>query len=229
MPRTIFILGAGASLPYGFPLGSQLINDIIAYTKNTRQDTSRLYTLLRENFTAQEIDKFRSHIAATDVNSIDSFLYHNPDYLEIGKASMACLLLECEARSGDFHEVVETDHWYKYLWNELVNEEPANYDFKIYTFNYERSLKEYLEHQTNFLIPSKERRGELLENIKIIHLHGSLGEVRYGRIDKVLNYTDLKEIADNIKIIFEVETDENFKNLQNDIQNSHLSQLQKKF
>jgi hypothetical protein len=32
--ETLFILGAGASLPYGYPLGKDLINQIIDYIKN---------------------------------------------------------------------------------------------------------------------------------------------------------------------------------------------------
>lgn len=220
MPKTLLILGAGASSPYGFPLGNSLIDMIIDSTKKRQNHDSSLYPLLRQRFEELEIDKFRTHLAQCEVDSIDSFLYHNQEYLEIGKACIAFNLLQCEA-TYSYSEIQQDDNWYKYLWNELASREPEIFDFKIYTFNYERSLYNYLLEQAKLLFPDSQIRTRFIENIKIIHLHGTLGDVKYGDIQSIHNYTGLKAVSDNIKIIFEVETDVNFQNFQSDIKNAN--------
>lgn len=223
MAKTIFILGAGASYPYGFPLGTDLVNYIVEQSQYQVDHLGRynatpnyLGGLLISEFSASIIDSFRKYLRESGTNSIDSFISENKQFMQIGKACIAYILLECEKKYG--HIPVRGGDWYKHFANILVTEDPNNFDFKIYTFNYERSLEHYLKIKAeSFFVNNAEKQERFIKNIPIIHLHGSLGGIGFGKVDRILDYFKLESIANNIKIISEVEPDENFERLQKDI------------
>ena len=226
MAKTIFILGAGASYPYGFPLGSSLINDILDRTKITIDTksgelliTNNLLKILITEFSEVHIKNFRKQLEESELYSIDAFLSHNHQFLKIGKACIAYIIFEYERKSITENKL--KGDWYRYFWNVLSSEVPDNFDFKIYTFNYDRSLSYYLFTKSKETFSNdKEKHLNYFKNIPIIYLHGNLGRIDYGEIGIISDYTHLEYVANHIKIIFEVQADTNFEELKLDIKNA---------
>lgn len=86
--RTVFILGAGASYPYGFPTGEGLVDEIIDLTQQTPLDS----TFLAYDCSAEEVHCFGHDLSNSNASSVDSFLEHRPDFLKIGKLAIALTL-----------------------------------------------------------------------------------------------------------------------------------------
>ncbi len=183
---TVLILGAGASMPYGFPSGQGLL-DLICEGEN---DFKRLVS----NSVPTPIRKVSSFIQAleeADPESIDVFLANNPEFEKVGKACIAAILLPRESetqlkrrwRSLRLQKKKSElgGHWYKYLSNLLhANtsfEEFHKNKLSIITFNYDRSLEHYLftTLRANFHKKHPEEHVEKINAIKIIHIYGQLG------------------------------------------------------
>jgi hypothetical protein len=151
MAKTILILGAGASIPYGFPSGEKLVESIKEITKRGTSEMMNQYAnnnnylpkILHEKFEPNFILGFNEFITKADPTSIDQYIAVNSQFLTIGKYLIAYLLLEDESKS--IYDKNKGENWYKYLMNEVINFEPERIDFEIYTFNYERSLENYIE------------------------------------------------------------------------------------
>jgi hypothetical protein len=91
---TVFVLGAGASAPYGLPLGIQLRLDIF---KNYTMDTDRSVHLFNTTkFRRPDIDKFVDALRYSGLLSVDAFLERRPEFMEIGKSMMGVELLHGE-------------------------------------------------------------------------------------------------------------------------------------
>ena len=81
---TVFILGAGASAPYGFPLGSGLIEKIL----HSLQSPEMRPLLLRQlDFSHDQISTFGQELRDSPLNSIDAFLDNREEFREIGKTA----------------------------------------------------------------------------------------------------------------------------------------------
>ena len=68
---TVFIIGAGASAEYGFPLGHGLVQNIVA---GTAPQGGLSVELLRAGFTKDELNEFNRKLRGADPLSIDTFL-----------------------------------------------------------------------------------------------------------------------------------------------------------
>src|SRR5688572_26655819 len=129
----VFILGAGASRPFHFPVGSELRELII----------NESHPAVTEKFPAAEIKKFKDDLRASMALSIDTFLQRcedtgRPLAAEIGVASIAAALLPREQLSMDAgHD------WYAQLFGDVLLDRivPMDRRLQILTFNYDRSLE----------------------------------------------------------------------------------------
>lgn len=203
---TLLILGAGASYPYGFPLGFDLRKAICAYEFDSNEVMNRFGI----NFTNEFISAFyRSHL-----NSIDAFLSKRLEYTDIGKAIIASIISSKEL-PDDIHSDLVEDNLYKYLWNRLYEETSGIEDFnenrlKIITFNYDRSLEYYLvtSIMNSFGVDIK-TAFETMKHIEIIHFYGSLGELSLeydkGSLPYIHNHPSdiLFDASKNIRVMHE--------------------------
>ncbi len=90
--KTVFVLGAGASAPYGFPLGSDLYELVWkALLQNFPPRRNEFADSVREagDFTQVEAESFANHLHKAGRESIDEFLRHQPQYKTIGKIAIA--------------------------------------------------------------------------------------------------------------------------------------------
>jgi hypothetical protein len=145
---------------------------------------------MRERFTPKALKDFAEHLFCED--SIDAFLEHQEgEFLEIGKAAIAAALLAFEREANlDVRFMKERlknffseerrngnneNNWYQLLWGAL------NAPYKIFkenklriiTFNYDRSLEQYLFTRLKRRFPGKTDYADKM--CPIVHIHGQLG------------------------------------------------------
>lgn len=92
---TVFVLGAGASYPYGFPTGEGLVTEIIGLASKNRTLDAFLYN----GCVDQDVKRFAVDLADSDALSVDAFLEHRPDFLKIGKLAVCLSLIPRERDS----------------------------------------------------------------------------------------------------------------------------------
>lgn len=184
---TVLILGAGASHPYGYPLGSNLIKRIVDLTA----PNGGLTGLLSE----PQMGVFHQRLAKSEVESIDDFLASNPDFTRLGKLCIAAALT-LWGPSADNKPNPKID-WYKYLWRRLyagalTSEQFRSNALRVITYNYDRSFERYFTRVLVNSYPDLASHGApvaaafLAEVIPIVHVHGTLGESE----DQVLSAHD---------------------------------------
>lgn len=168
---TVLILGAGASKPLGYPTGVELKKGIFDDLETDMPCFTALRTL---GFSAKDISDFRWALFYSGKNSVDAFLEHRKDFLEIGKFSIASALLSYENE----RELFEIGDWYQFFYDKLNTsfEEFDKNTISIITFNYDRSLEHYLFTALKHSYDRESREcASKLKNIPIIHVHGQLG------------------------------------------------------
>lgn len=198
--KTVFILGAGASYDYFYPLAFDLSRDICRF--RTDNGLEGLATL--SDATVDEVTKLISLFRRTgNHTSIDRFLeIHlsaHPEWDEIGRRIIANVLLKYEL--DDFSRYSkyypdnprrkvgiqglggeERDDWYSYFWSQ-INEGARTLDelstnpITIITFNYDRSFEFRIAQMIAgaFDLDLKEAWGHFSKIFTVCHIHGQLG------------------------------------------------------
>jgi len=209
---TVLILGAGASKPYGFPLGRELLYKI----RNALDPsgTSDLRDkLLKQGIDPHQIDTFHRELSYADPPSVDAFLEFRQEFLMVGKLAITISLIEREIEKNRlFEKPINNPHWYQYLIEKMIT--PSFDDFgenkiSIITFNYERSI----EHYFFKVLKSRYNRADeecaiILNKIPIIHVHGKIGALPWqsesGRpYSPKIDQKSVKKISEQIKVITE--------------------------
>lgn len=177
--KTVFVLGAGASKPYGLPSGAELRNNIC---KSAYFDSPTMVALASEcGVNKQEYMDFSTAFLRSSQLSIDTFLAKRPDFAEIGKLAIAYELCRLESPSRIF-DVNNDDHWYTALWAAMerdIHQHTGlrNNRIRFVTFNYDRSLEFFLHEATKhtFNLSDEDAMGAW-QHLPILHVYGSLGD-----------------------------------------------------
>lgn len=218
--NTVFILGAGASADFGFPLGERLREEIYSnLLKNAADVTSLAQALVgvwkdEVNDYKRTIAKFAEALRHASDYSVDAFLENFPNtYLKIGKMTIAQVLVKYENHDRLF----EGDNWYRILVNKMkigctIDNFHQN-KVSFVTFNYDRSLEHFLY---TVLCSFHEKANEswaanVIKQIPIVHLYGKLdplpwenSELGKGRTyGRQYSHAQFKEYKDGIGIVFE--------------------------
>ncbi len=150
---TALILGAGASLNYGLPLGSGLVDKICQLLPSTDSsymgdEANSLHNFLasdRESVLAwskvskkelsYSLIEFRQRLIESAPKSIDEFLSRdfgdaNPIFRRIGKLAIAHVIASCEDVENFTNSASNShqDHWYRYLWQDCLNSRAQSID-----------------------------------------------------------------------------------------------------
>ncbi|MHC4328100.1 MAG: hypothetical protein ACYSWW_08280 [Planctomycetota bacterium] len=189
--RTVLVLGAGASAPFGFPTGKGLTDQISSPDFNNTKGP--LDVLKDIGFDTKDIGDFVNALSMSGRPSVDAFLEYRDDFVEIGKATIAALLLPIEKTKRVFqpwrwnkqtvHDgQAKEANWYELLFGVLCDGIPFDEVDKnmlsVITFNYDRSLEQYLFIALkNSYNKSDEECAEKLAKFPIVHVHGSLGQL----------------------------------------------------
>jgi len=225
--KTVFILGAGASKPYGFPTALELRRDIIksypdmlksAHSEYNEVDINKVDFPIR-------LENLISTFEFSSTKSIDLFLSRNKQFYEDGKKIIAFLIANYEIKSM-FRENIEKPEsdWYMHIFNLLTKDisDPANLvsffennNISFITFNYDRSLEQFLYESFFYsFITKRNEITKLFSKIKIIHVYGKIAalpsensyfNIPYG---SPTYFGYLEDLAKNINIVFEERKDD---------------------
>ncbi len=164
--RTVFVLGAGASKPFGFPTGAELYQNVV---DNLVEGPHRDFLQTEAGYSASDIKAFRNALFRSGKNSVDAFLEHRPEFMDIGKAAIARMLVLREVEDALFRA---QDNWLRYAYERLSAsfEQFGSNPMSFVTFNYDRSVEHFLftAIQNTYGKNDDECR-ELMSKIPIIH------------------------------------------------------------
>lgn len=181
--KTVFVTGAGASAPYGFPLGSALKNEIV--TRMSKQNSPyeisvRMAAGADPNFARE----FTSALRQSDhQGGVDEFIQWFPQFREIAKHAIAAALAPCESDAA--LEVPDTAQpanpggpkWYEYLFGHMIRSRSGKVDLadnalSVVTFNFDRSFQRALHTWLRRNCPGVASEAAA---IPVFPLHGQLG------------------------------------------------------
>lgn len=184
--KTVFVLGAGASMPYGFPSGQRLVDKICNFGQTEKKILEEIVTEV------SIVTNFITDLKDADTSSIDFFLEHRPEFHKVGKAAIALALLPLESNfqlidkwraeraQGYPTEPNFGGHWYQTLTRllECSFDDFGDNELSVITFNYDRSLEHYLCKTLAKLYGKTEVEcANKLNEINIVHIYGQLGEL----------------------------------------------------
>lgn len=208
--QTVLVLGAGASCPYGLPLGSELRQTILQMSD---KELRSLPIGRGQQRLAHIASTFSVAFRGSRAESIDSFLARRAEFVDIGKHAIAAALLPRESADRLLNQDVGDD-WYTYLlrrmdapWEDL----PSN-KISFVTFNYDRSLELCLTHAFQHRYgKTQEEAMDMLQHFPIVHVYGSLGSldprnpgfVPYGGGGRERYHDCIQEAAAGLRIISE--------------------------
>jgi hypothetical protein len=171
---TVFVLGAGASMAYGFPSGSELGTEI---AEALDSQTSVLYKRLFDNgIDREQLNAFPRLFRESSRDSVDGFLQSRTEFRDMGKMAM---VLTVGVREIEKNLFPKEDDWLKYLLGRMTGGIPhefASNQLRIITFNFDRSFERrlFLAVQANYNLGAKDAR-DLCKCVPILHMHGDLG------------------------------------------------------
>lgn len=219
---TVFVVGAGASVGYGFPLGPDLVHELI---QRVGTDGDRRTQLINAGFRAGDLDDFAHKLKESDSQSIDTFLEGNqPEYVRIGKAAIALTILEREGlckhhklmlsrpQNNPFPNAADhaANHWLSHVWNLMRSGATAQTSghnkVSFLVFNYDRTIEYYFDTvlAAAFNLPEREATG-LRKALRIVHLHGAIPESQaFGAFRPQIPGDTILRLANGILVIHDV-------------------------
>lgn len=231
--ETVFILGAGASAPYGYPTGAGL-KRLICY------ETIKLLDQLIPNASAIDYSwqkdqtdaiikhsgKFIDQFRESPGDFIDRFLEANskvPFIPETGRTLITLSILLAEKDSkflGDMSEKNMARDWYKELFN-LMDEQSRGSEgylefrknkVNFITFNYDRSLEYFFYNsllRTYGSIDLKKHKPLDLIPFKFVHVYGKIDNFPWEEPSGLEYRAEyrvrdiIRKVGSNIKLIHE--------------------------
>jgi hypothetical protein len=167
---TVFVLGAGASQIYGFPLGPALVEDIC----RDLVENARISVLHECGPSGEHIENFRSDLSDSERSSIDAFIESRAaDYDEVGRMAIAQCLLKAEHEG---HLRPKGD-WCRVLFDAILGDSCDQFlrnRLKVITFNFDRSFERKLFLALNANYPGPDLPA-LVNSVPVLHIHGDLG------------------------------------------------------
>lgn len=207
---TVFVLGAGASMPYGFPSGSQLVREICGSTiglhfedQNSLLDKGEVTKILHDVFGEFKTHEFGKALFLSQNYSIDAFLEGRPEFIEIGKWAISLFILRNEIETNLFGFNFQDRGFYRYLTDKLGTrwENLKENKLAFITFNYDRSLEHFLYTALHHKYGKSEQEcSEAISQIPIIHVHGSLGKLPWQAKDGIPYGGNLKRNNNKLSV-----------------------------
>ena len=196
---TVLVLGAGASQPYGFPIGSGLKDTILHGLSNEVERS--LY--LSSGFSQDDLAEFQDVLKTSPFATIDAILSFRPAIAKIGKFAIVKAL----SVSQKHDHVFPPRDWYHYLFTrlELENLNAPVPALSVLTFNYDNSFEYFFQHVIRRMFEGDHQTEvrKRYEAIPIVHLHGRLGQYPKDGQDPLenlgqsLSESDIKVISDD--------------------------------
>ncbi len=203
----VLVLGAGASHPYGFPLGRDLVDEAITNSSGLKPILAEIHDAL-----PRRLEAFLRALDTARPTSIDAFLEaRHPQFEYEGKAVIAYHLMKKEDEKK-LDTVPRDEDWYQHFLYEMLHiNDYNNIGFSrisILTYNYDRSLEYFVFKRLRGLGHSEEACRKAVEALYIRHLHGQIGYLpeidgKGRRYEPRVDAARLKLAIDGIRVIHE--------------------------
>jgi len=231
---TVLILGAGASKPYGYALGTKLVEQILARTHPDQGALWPVLTIPGSGYSGELVLEFRKSLEKGRPASIDDFLAANVEFRELGKVCIAAALTVFGPTDEGLKE--EAD-WLEYLWwrlhDDALNAEKFKANrLKIITYNYDTSFERYFRgvlsgYYADFRNNPDRAEAFRARFLPTENIHGSLGpaidELRSLPNPQVRNQiTWYKQAASDIRILNEGDHTDEYKTAHEWIQGADV-------
>jgi hypothetical protein len=174
MKKTVIVLGAGASFDVNYPTGPEMREHILT----TIQRGNGLFdSAVKANFGEERIAHFGDALNRASTLTIDAFLEHRSDLLDIGRFAIAHELTMRE--NVPIHTQVKNS-WYLNFRTRLGSrmEHLKSEELTIITFNYDRSLDHFLFGAYEAMYPPHTEQtivaNAFKKKLSILHVHGVL-------------------------------------------------------
>ncbi len=198
--NTVFVLGAGASVPYEFPTAKMLTTAICDRVLATGYLTDvQIHTGISPEIYVEMARELRISRAP----SIDLWLGDREEYIQAGKICIAREIIEKENLMR-LEGLNEPERWYADLFHTYLRPHrsggykafPQNSVYFI-TFNYDRSLEQalllLLQHNYGLNEPAA---ADLVNQVNILHVYGQLGRLPWQPKDRAKTERPYKSVAD---------------------------------
>jgi hypothetical protein len=205
---TLFILGAGASVPFGYPTGGELRDNIC-----DKKYFNRLIKLVDQippshplGLTSEvRVKEFIKDFKDSMSYSIDAFLERRKEHMKIGKQAISMILKKYEIES-QLKLSMQANNWLMYLFNRINQCSFDNFNenkISFVIFNYDISLEQFIfKALQKFYGKEPGSAIQVLQNIPIVHLYGKINNNPF--IDSNNDSDLLKAISiaeNNLKLI----------------------------
>jgi len=223
--KTVFILGAGASVPYGYPTGAELRLEICdEHPDRLEKCIAKGIDTAMITRNIQQAKSLAEKFEKSSTESIDLFLARNREFSETGKLAIVLTLLHYEKESKFRERVsIPKQDWYSHLFTKMTESltEPDGYknfggnNISFITFNYDRSL-EYILHESlkySFLLAKDSEIVEQLREITISHVYGKIDDLPWEKpgstsyLNAQTNYPlGTSHVHDYVKLMENIQT-----------------------
>jgi len=247
---TVFILGAGAGIPYGFPLGSELKKDMLDILDKDNLDNRSALALLAkaggQDYEEMRLLTLRKTLQDSGDGTIDTFLETHEEYKDTAKRVIAYILLKKEIRDNVMHPIIsegqkpeQNSDWYPEILRMMQSSGVGQFTsnkVSFITFNYDRSLEHFFYAALttrNRPQVTTEAWVDVIRKIPIVHIHGDLGAyyelgdkndpARVGFNTKITELT-IRLAGERIRVIHEKDAmlDQNYKSARSLVQNAQF-------
>lgn len=199
--KDVYLLGAGASLAYGYPLGQMLKEEILKLASGNDQ----IFNKLKENIDkdkrsdiqhelgefSKEFDKFIEAFKKSGAETIDSFVHRNPSLLGISRFLVGYVLtIRARAARNIIDGAVSkmNDHAEPWIHNYLNKRVGTNYQQYInepdcfISFNYDLSLEDHFlnyfsSQQIDGYVSGNSKR-IVFNELPVFHIYGQLSGLK---------------------------------------------------
>lgn len=185
MPTTTIVLGAGASVPLGYPSGAALRSQILDndFPRNLIHHIARTSHWSSLEEITERIAAFRRVFLESGRTSIDRFLQLRRTYAQTGKIAITRHIMEAEHKA--FVAGTLFGDWLLWLVDQLVarSRNPSDWPVRFVTFNYDNSVE--LAISSAIAVAQGNRISDLerreLALPQIVHVHGRVPWPRVAR------------------------------------------------
>lgn len=179
--NTTFVVGAGASCPYGFPTGFDLKVQVTEALLKAAAQAS-IAEAIEKEVGSRDLRGFAAQLHRSNTRSVDEFVGRRPEWTAMAKVGIAANLLQCEKQREEGLNQVRTSSegdWLRHLLNCVLADGIAGlHALRIVTFNFDRVIEHCLFDMLKAGYGYSESEAALaIARLGIVHVNGSLGRL----------------------------------------------------
>lgn len=205
----LFVTGAGSSMPYNYPSGEKLLEEIILLLKNPTDEFGwgndfSSGEVLYFGKSKEFISAFLEAIDLSEMKSIDAFCFSavNKDYSDFSKLLVGIILGRIEKKL-----ILDTDDWLRELFPNYFEKgerfkEYRNNEITFLTFNYDTVIENYIEKRKKYYSDkSNPEIIDFLKKIEVFHVYGSVNK----ESPKTFSRIEIENYSKDIRLIREAD------------------------